>query len=180
MDNRRLPLMDSCLRTGEELGQAWEKLQRHGARMVDYLGEEELEWTLGKPVEGIGEASTSGATRMGIVSQLAGLKLKVMVKSLEQEEEREARPVWSWPNRDKMTTCRLLVLPGSYTSLTTSIFQEGLTMVLCLPSLACRDRAGEMIGRLLAGGWTSLGTHSRERHWQEMAGLSAMTAANWS
>ena len=71
--------------------------------MVDYL-REELEGTLGKPVEGIGEGSTSGATRMGIVAQLEGLKLKVMVKSMEQVEYREARPVWSWTNRDKMTT----------------------------------------------------------------------------
>ena len=47
---------------------------------------------MGKPVEGIGEGSISGATRMGIVSQLEGLKLKVMVKSLEQVEDREARP----------------------------------------------------------------------------------------
>ena len=29
--------------------------------MVDYLGEEELEGTLGKPVEGIGEGSTQVA-----------------------------------------------------------------------------------------------------------------------
>ena len=79
-------------RTGQELRQAWEKLQGQGARMVDCLGEEELEGTLGKPVEGIGEGSISGATRIGIVSQLEGLKLKVMVKSLEQVEDREARP----------------------------------------------------------------------------------------
>lgn len=106
--------------------------------MVEYLGEEELEGTLGKPVEGIGEGSTSGATRMGIVSQLEGLKLKVMVKSLEQVEDREARPVWSWPNRDKMTTCWLLALPGVHTS--------------PLPPLPGWGRG------LGAGGWTSLGT----------------------
>ena len=45
VDSRWLPLLDSGLRTGEELRKAWEKLQGQGARMVDYLGEEELEGT---------------------------------------------------------------------------------------------------------------------------------------
>ena len=42
-----------------------------------------------------------------------------------------------------MTTCWLLTLPGAHT---TSIFQEGLAMVLCLPSPACSSRVGERIG----------------------------------
>ena len=74
------------------------------------------------------------------------LRLKVLIKSLDQQEDRTARPVWSWPNRDKLTTSWLLALPGPHTSLTNAIFQEGLCMVLCLPSPACRDRVGERIG----------------------------------
>ena len=130
-----------------ELREAWHTLQTRAANMVEYLGEEEeLGGALGVQVEGVGEGSTDGSTRMAIVAQLEGLKLKVLVKSLDEEEDRKARPVWSWPNRDKLTTCWLLALPGPHTCLTTSIFREGLAMVLCLPSPACRDRVGERIG----------------------------------
>ena len=102
--SRWTPLLNSGLRTGEELCQAWEKLQVKGRRMVEYLGEEEeLGGTLGTPVEGVGEGNTDGSTRMQVISQLEGLKLKVMVKSLEEHGDRMARPVWSWPNRDKLT-----------------------------------------------------------------------------
>ena len=61
-------------------------------------------------------------------------------------KDRKARPVWSWPNRDKLKTSWLLALPGPHTSLTHAIFQEGLAIVLCLPSPACRDRVGDKIG----------------------------------
>ena len=139
--------LDSGLRTGVELRQAWEALQTRAGRMVDYLQEEEeLEGGVQVPVEGVGEGSTDGSTRMIITAQMESLKLKVLVKSLEQQEDRKARPVWSWPNRDKLTTSWLLALPGPHTSLTNTIFQEGLAMVLCLPSPACRDRVGESIG----------------------------------
>ena len=141
------PLLDSGLRTGVELHQAWEALQTRAGRMVDYLEEEEeLEGGLKVPVEGVGEGSTDGSTRMIITAQMESLKLKVLVKSLEQQEDRKARPVWSWPNRDKLTTSWLLALPGPNTSLTNTIFQEGLAMVLALPSPACMDRVGQKIG----------------------------------
>ena len=65
--------------------------------MVEYFGKEELEGTLGKPAKRIEEGYISSATRMGIVSQLEGLNLKVMAISMDQEEDRKARPVWSWP-----------------------------------------------------------------------------------
>ena len=96
---------------------------------------------------------------MAITSQLEELKLKVLVESLTRRASsrdkavREARPVWAWPNRDKLTTAWLLSLPGPHSSLSTPIFQEGLAMVLSLPSPACRDRVGERIGSSRVDQW---------------------------
>ena len=52
----------------------------------------------------------------------------------------------SWPNRDKLTTAFLQGLPGPNTSLSTPILQEGLAMVLCLPSPALIGQVGDRIG----------------------------------
>ena len=48
--------------------------------------------------------------------------------------------------RDKLTTAWLHLLPGSHSSPSSKVFREGLAMVLCLPSPACRDRVGQSIG----------------------------------
>ena len=48
--------------------------------------------------------------------------------------------------RDKMTTSWLLSFPTAHGSLSTPIFQEGLAMVLALPSPACRDTVGDVLG----------------------------------
>jgi hypothetical protein len=109
---------------------------------------------------------------MAITEQMEGLKLKVLVKSLEEQEDRRARPVWSWPNRDKLTTSWLLALPGPHTSLTNAIFQEGLAMVLSLPSPACRDRIGEKIG---GRRMDMFAMHLGARPWLGTGGGLAMT-----
>ena len=144
--HRWKPLLESGLRTGEELRESWATLQSRAQQMCDYLGEE-LGGALQQPVEAAGEGSTDGSTRMAITSQLEGLTLSVLRKHLEEHRDRTARPVCSMKQRDKMTTAWLLALPSSQGSLTSPIFQEGLAMVLCLPSPACKDRVGERIGR---------------------------------
>ena len=105
---------------------------------------------------------------MEVVRQLENLRLRCMVKSLTEQPDKLARPVWSWANRDKLTNAWLLSLPGPHTARSSPIFKEGLAMVLCLPSPPCVDRVGERIGdrkvdefgdalrckALAGGGWT--------------------------
>ena len=144
------PLLQSGLRTGQELRAAWDNLVDEVTEMSRYLGEEELGGALDVPVEAAGlyqgEPSCSGATRMRVVAQLESLRLKSMEKHLKEQRNRQARPVWSWPNQDKFTTAWLLSFPGPHSGLSTPIFQEGLALVLCLPSPACKDRVGEKVG----------------------------------
>lgn len=123
---------------------AWQGMVSQAHSMSEYLGEE-LQGPLSVPVEGAGEGSCDGSTRMAITSQMEGLKLKVMDEYLGRKgrNKERARPVWSWPNRDKISTAWLLSLPTcAGSSLTTPIFREGLAMVLCLPCLP-------------GGGWTT-------------------------
>ena len=58
--HRWRPLLESGLRTGEELRQAWATLQERAQQMVDYLGEEPTS-PLEVGVEGAGMGGTSGA-----------------------------------------------------------------------------------------------------------------------
>ena len=46
-----------------------------------------------------------------------------------------------------MTTSWLLSFPGPHTGLSMPVFREGLAMVLCIPSPACRDMVGERVGK---------------------------------
>ena len=99
--NRRGPLLESGLRTGEELRQAWATLQERARQMATYLGEES-EGILAQPAEAAGEGSTGGGTRMAIVEQLELLTLASLEKHTEEWRDRTARPVVQ--QRDKMTT----------------------------------------------------------------------------
>ena len=87
--HRWRPLLESGLRTGEELRQAWATLQLRAQQMSDYL-EEELTGALEVGVEGAGLGSITGATRMAATSQLEGLTLATLTKHLEGYRESQA------------------------------------------------------------------------------------------
>ena len=74
---------------------------------------------------------------------------KVLQRSLENHPKQGIagpRPVWSWRQRDKMSTSWLLCLPGP-NGLSSPQFGEAFANILCLPSPACIDRIGEKIGK---------------------------------
>ena len=104
--------------------------------MSEYLGMN-LEAPFATNVQAIGEGSTDGSTR----------KKLVLSKALEAYPDQAARPVWVWPQMDKLSSAWLLALPGPQNGLTSAVFSEAMCMNLCLPSPACRDQVGEIIGR---------------------------------
>ena len=71
----------------------------------------------------------------------------MLTKVLGNYPDQTARPVWAWPQRDKLSSARLLSLPGPHNGLSSAIFSEAVCMNLCLPSPVCRDRVGKSIGR---------------------------------
>ena len=40
----------------------------------------------------------------------------------------------------------LLSFPGPHSGIATPVFREGMAMILCLPSPACKDMVGEKVG----------------------------------
>ena len=186
--HRWRPLLESGLRTGEELGQAWATLKLRAQQMADYLGEE-LDGALEVEVEGAGMGCTTGATRMAVTTQLEELTLATLTKHLEQYRERKARPVCLHQQKDKMSTAWLLSLPTPQGSISTPIHREGLAMVLAMPSPACQDREGQKIGggrvdkwgdavkceKLPGGSWTI--RHDRTKaEFSRMLSWSGITA----
>ena len=68
-------------------------------------------------------------------------------KHLIRHPNQAARPVFSWPERDKLSSQWLLTLPGPDTLLSSEEFTECLAALLCLPSPACAPLLGQRIGR---------------------------------
>jgi hypothetical protein len=55
--------------------------------------------------------------------------------------------VWSWPERDKLSSQWLLSLPGHDSSLTSEEFTQCVEALLCLLNTACSTLIGEKVGR---------------------------------
>ena len=92
---------------------SWNMVQNQAAQMAEYV-DEELSGLLSDPLEGIGQGSSNGSSRKKIVEQLEQLKVKVLDKYFDEFPERQARSVWSWRNRDKLSTAWLMSLPVGY------------------------------------------------------------------
>ena len=127
-------------RLGIEVRRVWGELRLEGAQSAAWL-DEELQGGLTSRVDEFGDGSTSGGTRRLIQEQVEQLRWKVLNKALENYQDQEARPCWSWMGRDKQSSSWLLRLNG----LTGQEFSEAAATHLCLPSPACSSRLGEKV-----------------------------------
>ena len=136
-------LISSGCKVGEEYARAWDLLQTESRECSEYLG---WDFIGHLAVENAGEGSSDGGTRRKVVEQKEGLCAAVLSKALELHPDQLARPVWIFPQLDKMSSSWILTLPGPNTGLTSPIFSEALAAHLCIPSPACMQRLGESIG----------------------------------
>ena len=97
-------------------------------------------------VEGVGLGSEDGTTRKLVTDEREKLRAAVLKKALEDYPNQAARSVIAWKQRDKLCTAFLVALPGPHTSLSSPQFGEALCVILCMPSLCCRDRVGLKVG----------------------------------
>ena len=72
---------------------------------------------------------------------------RLLKEGLLHHPDQEARPVWSWPERDKLSSQWLLALPGHDSSITSEEFTQCVEALLCLPSTACASKIGEKVGK---------------------------------
>ena len=105
---------------------------------------------------------------MAVTTQLEGLTLATLKKHLGDYRDRKARPICCMQQKDKLTTAWLLALPSAQGSLSSPVFREGLAMVLCLPSPACRDRVGEKIGS------------GRVDQWGDVVKCQTLSGGSWT
>ena len=80
-DARYAPLVESGCRTGRELAAAWDGLVREATDSCDYLGRD-LEGPMASPVAGVGEGSTTGATRKLLSKAREELRLEVFERAI--------------------------------------------------------------------------------------------------
>ena len=72
---------------------------------------------------------------------------RLLEKGLLDYRDRGARAVWSWSERDKLSSQWLLCLPGHDLSLTSEKFTQCVKAHLCIPSTAASALVGEKVGR---------------------------------
>ena len=95
----------------------------------------------------VGRNRENGKSRQDMIELRDNNRKKVLEKTLKECDKVSCRAVWSWNQRDKLSTAWLLALPGPHTGMSSTIFVEGLATVLCLPSPACVRKLGEKIGK---------------------------------
>ena len=138
-------LINSDCRTGREFSECWEMLQGEARECSVYLGEE-LEDELAKPVSAAGDGRVDGKTRALVTQQRERLRARVLYKALSDHPDQTARPVWAFPQFDKMSCSWLLATPSPDTYMSGPVFREAMATHLCLPSPCCRSHVGKPTG----------------------------------
>ena len=166
-------MLNSGCREGFELKRVWTKMRLEEEQAATWLGIE-MQENLSVRVESVGGSSCDGSTRGKISEERDKTWAKLIVKGLgdHPQQDRSNRPVWSWLQRDKLSSAWLQSLPGPDTSLTSAEFSEGAAAALCLPSPACMERLGQVIrGRQVVDlfgenvqSTITTGDHYRKRH----------------
>ena len=122
----------------------------------------------------MGLNSCDGSTRGKISEERDKTWANLIKKGLENhpKQDRSNRPVWSWLQRDKLSSAWLQALPSPDSSLSSAEFSEAAAAALCIPSPACSERLGQVIrgtqvvdlfGETVQSTITT-GDHYRKRH----------------
>ena len=138
-------LLDSGSRVAVEFASSWRVLRAEAEGAAQWLGRE-LEGPLAAEVSSAGQGC-HGSLRSTILEHRERMQGKLLEECLLHHAHQGARPVFSWPERDKLSSQWLLALPGSDTSPSSDEFSECLAALLCLPSPACSPLIGQRVGR---------------------------------
>ena len=143
---RWAPLLATNCRTARELRRAHQLLRGEAEECCALLGRD-LPTNLAVEVEGVGLGSEDGSTRGKLTEEREVLRAAAYRQAIYGYRDQSAMAVMAWKNRDKLSTAWLMALPGPDSSLTSPQFGEAMCLLLALPSLCCRDRVGEKVGR---------------------------------
>ena len=93
----------------------------------------------------IGDGSVTGATKGWVVEARKNIRVKVLNKQLLGYRPKSMRAVWSWRQRDKVSSAWIPAIPAPDNMLTNAEFSQAAAIHLCLPSPSYRDLVGEHI-----------------------------------
>ena len=71
------------------------------------------------------------------------LRWKLLLKGLKEHPDQTWRPVWSLPERDKLSSAWVLCLPSVHLAMSPAEFSQTFSNHLLLPSPVCANRVGE-------------------------------------
>lgn len=80
-----------------------------------------------------------GNTRHLVTQQRGAMRAKVLSKVLTLHPDQTARPVWVFPQLDKMSCAWLMATPSPATHIPTTLFREAIAAHFCLPSPCCQS-----------------------------------------
>ena len=95
---------------------------------------------------GLGEGCVSGHTQALVVEQRERLRAAVLTRALETHPDRGARPIFAFPQFDKLSQAWILATTSPATYLPAQIFRERMAAQFCLPSPVCEGKVGQTVG----------------------------------
>ena len=150
-DERWGVLLASKNRLGLEFRDAWEGVKAEVEQAAEWVGEE-LPAVFEPEAVGLGPGREAGQTfSQAVWAAREELRAKVLLQALVLHPQKQARAVTTWPQRDKLSAQWLLALPAYHTRMESELFAEAIAAQLCLPSLVCKGRVGEVVQRKKGG-----------------------------
>lgn len=81
------------------------------------------------------------------MDQREKLRELVLSRGLLNHPDQSARPVWVYPQFDKLSQAWIKALPTPTTYLSSPVFREAMADHLCLPASCCQGKVGLPVGR---------------------------------
>ena len=88
-----------------------------------------------------------------MVKEAEKLRAGALDKALEEIQDQTVRAKLVRKNVDKLSTAFLLAKPGPHSGIPSPFFSEQILALMAVPSLLCRGRVGDRVGRLKVDIW---------------------------
>ena len=129
-----------------------DRVKEEATALSTFLGEE-LPSLHSSELAGLGEGKTDGSTRGLMVKEMEKLRATALDKSMAEFPDQSERSVLVRKNTDKISFAFLLSKPGPHSGIPSTHISEQLLALLAVPSVLCRGRVGEKVGKLKVDQW---------------------------
>ena len=101
----------------------------------------------------MGNRQIDGSSRVKLVKESEKLRASALDKALLERQGPHERAATVGKNADKLSTAFLLSKPGPHSGIPGSFFSEQILALMAVPSVLCRGKVGERVGRLIVDQW---------------------------